>query len=229
VIDIGDGRPSSSRWRATTTRAISSPIRARDRCRRHPARRLHHGRAPDRLFERAALRRAGHPKTRHLVGRRRRRRRLRQFVRRAHGGRRDVVSTPAMTATSSSTRWRCRSRRCRQDLPIRAASGVGLADRLSRLQDRAATASAARRWPRPNSTRIRGEAPDRAGRRSLHREVLLEACLEMMADRLRHRDPGHGRCRPHLLGRRDGRQGRPRHRARLDAVPTREEGMTATR
>ena len=38
---------------------------------------------------------------------------------------------------------------------------------------------------------------------------------------LRHRHPGHGRGRPHLLGGRDGRQGRSRHRARSrrGAVP----------
>src|SRR4051812_41112560 len=29
VVDIGDGLPRSSRWRATTTRATSSPIRER--------------------------------------------------------------------------------------------------------------------------------------------------------------------------------------------------------
>ena len=45
-------------------------------------------------------------------------------------------------------------------------------------------------------------------------KLLLEACLELMASRLRHRHPGHGRGRAHLLGGRDGRQGRPRHRAR---------------
>ena len=45
-------------------------------------------------------------------------------------------------------------------------------------------------------------------------KLLLEACLELMRLGRRHRHPGHGRRRPHLLGGRDGRQGRPRHRAR---------------
>ena len=45
-------------------------------------------------------------------------------------------------------------------------------------------------------------------------KCLLEACLELMAIGRGHRHPGHGRRRPHLLGRRDGRQGRSRHRAR---------------
>jgi phosphoribosylformylglycinamidine (FGAM) synthase-like enzyme len=38
-------------------------------------------------------------------------------------------------------------------------------------------------------------------------KCLLEACLELMADRRGHRHPGHGRGRPHLLRCRDGRQG----------------------
>ena len=53
-------------------------------------------------------------------------------------------------------------------------------------------------------------------------KLLLEACLEIMAQ-ARGRHPGHGRRRAHLLGGRDGRQGRPRHRARSrqGAVPRR--------
>ncbi len=45
-------------------------------------------------------------------------------------------------------------------------------------------------------------------------KLLLEACLEIMASRLRDRDPGHGRGGPDLLGGRDGRQGRSRRRSR---------------
>jgi phosphoribosylformylglycinamidine (FGAM) synthase-like enzyme len=51
------------------------------------------------------------------------------------------------------------------------------------------------------------------------RNCLLEACLELMAAGAVDRHPGHGRGRPHLLGRRDGRQGRPRRRARSRTVP----------
>ena len=61
---------------------------------------------------------------------------------------------------------------------------------------------------------IRGEAPDRAGRRPLLREAAARGLPRADGDRRRRRDPGHGRRRPHLLGGRDGRQGRPRHRAR---------------
>ena len=43
-------------------------------------------------------------------------------------------------------------------------------------------------------------------------KLLLEACLEIMAQGLRHRHPGHGRGGADLLGGRDGRQGRSRRR-----------------
>jgi hypothetical protein len=44
-----------------------------------------------------------------------------------------------------------------------------------------ATASTARPWPAPISTRIRGKAPDRAGGRPFTEKLLIEACLELMA------------------------------------------------
>ena len=54
-------------------------------------------------------------------------------------------------------------------------------------------------------------------------KLLLEACLEIMAQGLRHRHPGHGRGGADLLGGRDGRQGRPRRhaRSRRGALPRR--------
>jgi phosphoribosylformylglycinamidine (FGAM) synthase-like enzyme len=48
---------------------------------------------------------------------------------------------------------------------------------------------------------------------------LMEACLELMADRRRDLDPGHGGGGPDLFGGGDGRQGRAGHRLDLDAVP----------
>ena len=45
-------------------------------------------------------------------------------------------------------------------------------------------------------------------------KLLLEACLEIMASRLRDRDPGHGRGGADLFGGGDGRQGRSRRRSR---------------
>ena len=76
-----------------------------DRRGRHPARRLHHGRAADRQPQFAALRRSVAPEDAPSGGRRRRRhRRLRQLRRRADGGRRVHLPSAATTATSWSTR-----------------------------------------------------------------------------------------------------------------------------
>ena len=67
----------------------------------------------------------------------------------------------------------------------------------------------------------RGEAPDRAGRRSVLREAAARSLPRDHGQGLRDRDPGHGRGRAHLLGGRDGRQGRSRRdaRSRRRAVP----------
>ena len=88
------------------------------------------------------------------------------------------------------------------------------AGRLSRRQDRPR-----RRRRRDHGLgRVRpshrGEAPDRAGRRPVHREAAARGLPRADGVRRGRRHPGHGRRRPHLLGGRDGRQGRPRHRAR---------------
>ena len=48
----------------------------------------------------------------------------------------------------------------------------------------------------------------------VHREAAARGLPRADGVRRGRRDPGHGRGRPHLLGGRDGRQGRPRHRAR---------------
>ena len=60
----------------------------------------------------------------------------------------------------------------------------------------------------------RGEAADGAGRRPLHREAVDGGLPRADGHRRRHLDPGHGGGGPHLLGGRDGRQGRPRDPAR---------------
>ena len=57
----------------------------------------------------------------------------------------------------------------------------------------------------------RREAPDRAGRRSVHREAADRGLPRTDGDRRDRRDPGHGRGGPHLLLGRDGEQGRRRH------------------
>ncbi len=94
------------------------------------------------------------------------------------------------------------------------AAGAGQSRGLCRRQDRA------RRHPRRHhgvgrvQRRQRGQAPDRAGRRSLHREAADRGVPRADGGRRHRRDPGHGRGRPHLVLGRDGGQGRARHRAR---------------
>ena len=154
-----------------------------------------------------------HPKTRHLVagvvvGRRR----LRQCLRRADGRRRGQFRR-ALQRQHPGQRLCRRPRQDRRDLPL-GSQGRRPAGRLSRRQDRPR-----RRRRRDHGVgRIRrqdrGEAPDRAGRRPLHRKMPARGLPRTDGVGRGHRHPGHGRGRPHLLGRRDGRQGRPRHRAR---------------
>ena len=182
--------------------------------RRHPARRLHDGRAADRGAERAALRLARPSAHAPPRGRRRRgHRRLRQFLRRADGRRRRSASTRATTATSWSTPWRSAS-----PAPTRSSTrpptGVGnpivyLGSKTGRDGIHGATMASAE-----FDDAVGGEAPDRAGRRPLRREAAAGGLPRADGVGRRHRHPGHGRGRPHLLGGRDGRQGRPRHRAR---------------
>ena len=59
---------------------------------------------------------------------------------------------------------------------------------------------------------FRGEAPDRAGRRSVLREAAARSLPRDHGEGLRDRDPGHGRGGADLLGGRDGREGRSRRR-----------------
>ena len=70
----------------------------------------------------------------------------------------------------------------------------------------------------------RGKAPHRAGRRSLHRKAAAGSLPGTDGDRRHHRHPGHGRGGADLLLRRNGRQGRQRHRARSrQGAPARSE------
>ena len=106
-----------------------------DRRRRHFARRLHHGRAADRLSQRAVVRRS-EPSEDARAGRRRcrRHRRLRQFLWRADGRRRGALPSP-LRRQLPGQRHGGRHRRDRQDFLF---GGVRRrhADRLSRLEDR---------------------------------------------------------------------------------------------
>jgi phosphoribosylformylglycinamidine (FGAM) synthase-like enzyme len=70
--------------------------------------------------------------------------------------------------------------------------------------------------------KARRKAPDRAGRRPLHREAADRGLPRTDGDRRDRRDPGHGRGRPHLLLGRDGVQGRRGIELDMDKVPQRE-------
>ena len=138
-----------------------------DRGRRHPARRLHHGRAAGRLPQLPALRLARSPQD--PPSRRRRGRRASAATAIRSACRRSAArsaSTSATTATSSSTRWRSASRGAtRSSTPRRPASGIRSSISARRP---AATASTARPWPRPPSRRTpkRSARPCRSAIRS---------------------------------------------------------------
>ncbi len=211
-----------SRWRATTTRATSSPIRAR-----RPASAAScatcspwaRGRSPASTRCRSArpsIPRRGisspawSPASAATA--------IPSACRRSAAR---CASTRAMTATAWSTPWRSASPQGRDFL--RRGLRRRHADRLSRLQDRP------RRHPRRHHglgrvrRGLRREAPDRAGRRSVLREAAARSLPRDHGQGLRHRHPGHGRGRADLLGGRDGRQGRSRRhaRSRQGAVPRR--------
>ena len=68
VVDIGEGLAAVFKMESHNHPSFIEPYQgAATGRRRHPARRLHHGRAAGRQPERPALRRPDHPKTRHLV------------------------------------------------------------------------------------------------------------------------------------------------------------------
>jgi opacity protein-like surface antigen len=184
------------------------------------------GARPDRGDERAALRRARSSQDPASGLRRRRRcRRLRQFLRRADRRRRGRVRS-ALQRQLPGQRL-CRGhRQDRRDLSLRS-QGRRPAGGLSRRQDR------------PRRRRRRDHGLGRI-RRSIEEKrptvqvgdpftekCLLEACLELMADRRGHRHPGHGRGRPHLLAVEMGAKGDLGIELDLDQVPVREDGMSA--
>lgn len=90
VIDIGDGQAAIFKMESHNHPSYIEPYQgAATECRRHPARRVHHGRAPGREPERAALRPSRSPQDAPSdLGRGARHRRLRQLRRRADRGRR---------------------------------------------------------------------------------------------------------------------------------------------
>jgi phosphoribosylformylglycinamidine (FGAM) synthase-like enzyme len=103
--------------------------------------------------------------------------------------------TSAMTAIS----WSMRLRRA-SPTPTRFSIRQGL-EGVEHARSSISAAKTGRdgihgatRWLRPNSTTISEEKrPTVQVGDPFTEKLLLEACLELMADRLRDRDPGHGR------------------------------------
>jgi len=138
------------------------------------------GRAADRVPERALLWRAGASQDAASgVRRGRRRRRLRQLVRRAHRRRAGAFPHPLMTATSWSMRWRSASPTPTRSFMRRPPASTCRSSISAPRQ--AATAFMAPRWRRPNSTTTRPrKRPTVQVGDPFAEKLLLEACLEIM-------------------------------------------------
>ena len=154
------------------------------------------------------------------VGRGRRRRRLRQFVRRADGRRPGALPHP-LRRQQSGQRHGGRASPRTDKIFYAAASGVGmpivyLGSKTGRDGIHGASMASAEFGEGAEEKRPTVQVGD-----PFSEKLLLEACLEIMAQGLRHRHPGHGRGGADLLGGRDGRQGQPRRRSRTrqGAVP----------
>ena len=216
VVDIGDGEAADLQdGEPQPSHASSSPTRAR-----RPASAAScatsspwaRGRSPTstRCASAAPIIRA----TRHLVaGVVARHRRLRQLRRRADGRRRSQFP-PRLRRQHPGQRDDRRHRATRPDLLLGAPRAPGnpvvyVGAKTGRDGIHGATMASAE-----FGADARGEAPDRAGRRSVHREAADRGLPGADGDRRDRRHPGHGRGGPDLVVGRDGRQGRRRHRAR---------------
>ena len=181
--------------------------------RRHHARCLHHEGHVHRQSQCLAFWRSSHPKTRHLLA----------GVVAGIGGYGNCTGVPTVGGETNFdagyngnilVNAMCVGLAKEGQDFLFGRQGVGLP--VVYVGSRpAATASTALPWPRPNSTtdRTRSVPPYRSAIRFTEK-LLIEACLELMAQRCHRRHPGHGRRRPHLLDLGDGRQGRRWHRAR---------------
>jgi hypothetical protein len=184
-----------------------------DRRGRHPARRLHHGRAAHRGDERAELRRAGPPQDPQLV----------HGVVEGIGGYGNCFGVPTVGGEvrfHPAYNGNCLVNAFAAGLAdadkifYSAASGVGmpvvyLGAKTGRDGVGGATMASAEFDDTIEEKRPTVQVGD-----PFTEKRLLEACLELMADRRGDLDPGHGRGGPDLLGGRDGRQGRAGHPAR---------------
>ncbi len=185
------------------------------------------GARPVAAMNRAALRSPDHPKTRHLVS----------GVVAGVGGYGNSFGVPTVGGDSRVRRalqWqhprqclRCGTRQDRRDLLLEGGRASASRSSISAPRpDR--TVSAARRWHRRVRRVDRGEAPDRSGWRSLHREVPPRSLPGNCADRCGHCDPGHGAAAGLTCSAVEmGAKGDLGIELDLDKVPVREERMTA--
>jgi phosphoribosylformylglycinamidine synthase subunit PurL len=197
VIAVGRDR------RRLQDRVAQSPQRGRTVSgrghgrRRHPARRLHHGRAPDRPAQLAALRSARRPaRALPVRGRREGHRRLRQLRRRPDRGRRGRVrpGVRGQPAGQRDVRRACCARTS-SFVPLPRASATRSL-RSARARD--ATAFTARRSPARTSARASEAKRPRVQVGDPFTEKLLLEASSSSSQRTHRRHSGHGRRRPHV-------------------------------
>ena len=228
VVDIGDGLAVDLQDGEPQPPLLHRALPGRgDRRRRHPPRRLHHGRAADRGAERAPLRRARPPEDPpSRLRRRRRHRRLRQRLRRADRRRRGQLP-PRLQRQHPRQRLRRRHRPRPTRSSTRRPPASACRSSISAPRP-AATASTARRWPRPSSTRHSSEKrPTVQVGDPFSEKLLLEACLELMATGavVAIQDMGAAGLTSSAVEM--GAKGDLGIELDLDKVPCRETGMTA--
>ena len=218
IIDIGDGYAIAFKIESHNHPSFIEPFQgAATGVGGIPARHFHHGRAAHRRDGCAALRaagrsRVGRPQPAHSRRRGRRHFALRQLLRRAHGGRRDGLRI--LLQRQSAGERVCAGRvPSRRDFfrarHRRGQSGdlCGREDRPRRHQGRVHGVGGVRR-------RFEGQAPQRAGGRSVHGKTAARSLPGSHAHRRDRRHPGHGRGGPDLFHLRDGQPRGDRHRVR---------------
>ena len=234
VVDIGHGWVAVFKMESPQPPELHRALPGRgDRRRRHPARRLHHGRAADRLPRLAALRRA---------------RRARACARWSTAS----CAASATTATASASRPSAARPRfhpsyngnilvnafalgvARRERIFKAkASGVGnpilyVGSRTGRDGIHGATMASESFDAESEKKKPTVQVGD-----PFTEKILLEACLEAMRSTRDRRDPGHGRRRADQLDVRDGGarrrrhppRPRPRAAARAGAVGLRDDAL----
>ena len=217
-----------SRWSRTTTRASSSPTRAR-----RPASAAScatsspWARAPSPAWTRCASASSTRPRMRFLV----------DGVVRGIGDYGNCVGIPTVGGETGFHRcyngnilvnaFALGHRPPRPHLPRPAPAAPATRSSTSAAAP-AATASTAPPWPRSRSTpRARPKRPTVQVGDPFTEKVLLEACLEAMRDGRHRRHPGHGRRRPDQLDASRWRAAAaPASALDLDRVPLREPGLT---